>query len=69
MAKKEKSFESERIKKEQRYQELFMISDISILGKAIKNELGGYDLGNCHTENDFDLPVGITIKIKNLTEK
>lgn len=61
--------EAEKIKEQQVRRIIHELSDISIIGKATKNELGVYDLEIVIPKIDLKLPDDITIKIKPLPEK
>lgn len=66
---KKEILESERIKEQEVRRIIHELSDIKISGKALKNELGGYDLEIVIPKIDFKLPDDIKIKIKPLPEK
>lgn len=66
---KREILESERIKEQEIRRIIHELSDISITGKTIKNELGAYDLEIVIPKIDFKFPGDIKIKIKPLPEK
>lgn len=66
---KREILESERIMEQEVRRIIHELSDIEISGKALKNELGGYDLEIVIPKIDFKLPNDIKIKIKPLPEK
>lgn len=66
---KREILESERIKEQEVRRIIHELSDLKISGKALKNELGGYDLEIVIPIIEFKLPDDIKIKIKPLPEK
>ena len=66
---KREIIELDRIREQQVRKIIHELSDISITGQAIKNELAGFDLVIHIPKINYNFPDDVTIKIKPLPEK